>query len=127
MACLNINNHVKHFDELRVFLAEFSFNILAINKTKLDESIKSSELHIPGYEFIRRGKNRHGGGVGFFIKSPNSYIVRSDLDIINLENLTMEIRKPNSKPFLVATWYRPPCSPTDLFSSYESFIGKFST
>ena len=103
MACLNINNLVKHFDELRVFLAEFSFNILAINKTKLDESIKSSELHIPGYEFIRRGKNRHGGGVGFFIKSPNSYIVRSDLDMINLENLTMEIRKPNSKPFLVAT------------------------
>ena len=127
MACLNINNLVKHFDELRVFLAEFSFNILAIDKTKLDESIKSSELHIPGYEFIRRGRNRHGGGVGFFIKSPNSYIVRSDLDVINLENLTMEIRKPNSKPFLVTTWYRPPCSPTDLFSSYESFIGKFST
>ena len=44
MACLNINNLVKHFDEFRVFLAEFSFNILAINKTKLDESIKSSEL-----------------------------------------------------------------------------------
>ncbi|CAH3164484.1 unnamed protein product [Pocillopora meandrina] len=106
MACLNINNLVKHFDELRVFLAEFSFNILAINKTKLDESIKSSELHIPGYEFIRRGRNRHGGGVGFFIKSPNSYIVRSDLDVINLENLTMEIRKPNSKPFLLRVIYR---------------------
>ena len=127
MACLNINNHVKHFDELRVFLAEFSFNILAINKTKLDESIKSSKLNIPGYEFIRRDRNRHGERVGFFIKSSNSYIVRSDLDVINLENLTMEIRKPNSKPFLVATWYRPPCSLTDLFSSYESFIGKFST
>ena len=127
MPCLNINNLVKHFDELRVFLAEFSFNILAINKTKLDESIKSSELHIPCHEFIRRDRNRHGEGVDFFIKSSNSYVVRSDLDMINLENLTMEIRKPNSKPFLVATWYRPPCSPTDLFSSYESFIGKFST
>ena len=89
MACLNINNLVKHFDELRVFLAEFSFNILAINKTKLDESIKSSELHIPGYEFIRRGRNRHGEGAGFYIKSPNSYIVHSDLDVINLENLTI--------------------------------------
>jgi len=50
--------------------------------------------------------------------------VRTDLNVINLENLTIEIRKPNSKPFLVATWYRSPSSPTDFFSSYESFIGK---
>ena len=40
MACLNINSLVKHVDELRVFLAKFSFDILAINETKLDESIK---------------------------------------------------------------------------------------
>ena len=61
-------------------------------------------MHIPGYEFIRRDRNRHGGGVCFYIKSSNSYIVRSDLNIINLENLTIENREPNSKPFLVATW-----------------------
>ena len=47
MACLNINGLVKHSDELRVLLAEFSFVILGINETKLEESIKSSELHIP--------------------------------------------------------------------------------
>ena len=86
MACLNIDSLVKHVDELRVFLAEFSFDILAINETKLDESLKSSEIHIPGYEFIRRDRNRHGGGVGLYIKSSNSYIVRSDLNVINLEN-----------------------------------------
>ena len=89
MAFLNINSLVKHVDELRVFLAEFSFDILAINETKLDESIKSSELHIPCHEFIRRDRNRHGGGVGFCIKSSNSYIVHSGLNVINLENLTI--------------------------------------
>ena len=51
MACLNINSLVKHVEELRVLLSEFSIDILAINETKLDESIKSSELHISGYEF----------------------------------------------------------------------------
>jgi len=66
MACLNINSLVKHVDELRVSLVEFSFDILAIiNETNLEESIKSSELHLPGYEFIRRDRNRHGGGGGF--------------------------------------------------------------
>ena len=127
MACLNINSLVKHVDELRVLLSEFSVDILSINETKLDESIKSSELHIPGFEFIRRDRNRNGGGVGFYIKSSNSYVVRSDLNVVNLENLIIEIRKPNSKPFLIATWYRPPGSPSELFSSFESFIDQLDS
>ena len=53
--------------------------------------------------------------------------MRSHLIVINLENLTIEIRKPNSKPFLVTKWYRPPCSPTDLFSSCDSFIGNLDS
>ena len=60
MACLNINSLVKHVDELRAVLAEFSFHILVIKilcETKLDESIKSSELDMPGYDFIRRDRN----------------------------------------------------------------------
>ena len=65
--CLNINSLVKYVDKLRVFLTKFSFDILAINETKLDECIKSSELHIPGYEFICRDRNRHGGGVYRFL------------------------------------------------------------
>ena len=59
-----MNSLVKHIDEIRVLLSEFSVDILAINETKLDESIKSSELHIPGYEFIRRDRSRNGGGIG---------------------------------------------------------------
>ena len=62
-----------------------------------------------------------------YIKSSNSYMLRSDLNVINLENLTIEIRNPNSKLFLVVIWYRPPCSPADLFSSYESFFGKLDS
>lgn len=53
--------------------------------------------------------------------------MRSDLNVINLENLTIENRKPNSKPFLVATWYRTPGSRTELFSIFESFIDKLDS
>ena len=67
MACLNINSLVKYVDELKALLAEFSIDILVINETKLDGSIKSSELHISGYKFICRNRNRNGGGVGFYI------------------------------------------------------------
>ena len=40
------------------------------------------------------------------------------------ECLTVEISKPRSKPFLVSTWYRPPQSSPDLFSTFERIIDK---
>ena len=49
-------------------------------------------------------------------------MVCSNLNVLNLENLCTEIRKPNSKPFLIASWYRPPCYSIDLFLYYESFL-----
>ena len=54
---------------MRILLADRSIDILSINETKLDDSIKSCEVQIPGYEFIRRDRNRQGGGVGFYIKN----------------------------------------------------------
>ena len=57
----------------------------------------------------------------------NHLVVCSNLNVPNLENLCIEIRKPNSKPFLIATWYRPPCSSIDLFLYYELFLEKLDS
>ena len=100
---------------------------MSINETKLDETIKSCEVHIPGYEFIRRDRNRQCGGVGFYIKTSINFVVCSNLNVPNLENLCIKIRKHNSKPFLIATWYRPLCSSIDLFVYYESFLEKLDS
>ena len=48
----------------------------------------------------------------------------TDLNIDELENLCIEIRKPNSKPFIVVNWYRPPNSPIGLFSHLENLIAR---
>ena len=50
--------------------------------------------------------------------------LRADLSPNNLECLTVEINEPRSKPFLVSTWYRPPQSSPDLFSTFERIIDK---
>ena len=52
------------------------------------------------------------------------YLPLADLSPNNLECLTVEISKPCSKPFLVSTWYRPPQSSPDLFSTFERIIDK---
>ena len=91
----------------------------------LDESILNSEIDIPGYEIVRRDRNINGGGVCFYIKTAINYSVRTDLNINNLENLCLEVRKPNSKPFVIVTWYRPPNS-NEVFSLLDVFIPKIS-
>jgi hypothetical protein len=42
--------------------------VLAINESKLDNTITDGEIHIPGYVIIRKDRNRHGGGVAIYIK-----------------------------------------------------------
>ena len=50
--------------------------------------ILNSEIYLPGYEIVRRNRNRNGGGVCFYIKTAISYSVRTDLNINNLENMS---------------------------------------
>ena len=56
------------------------------------------------------------------VRSSVNFIQRNDMSIADLENLCIQIQKPNSKPFLVATWYRPPNSSVDKFDYFETFI-----
>ena len=50
--------------------------------------ILNSEIYLPGYEIVRRDRNRNVGGVCFYIKTAISYSVRTDLNINNLENMS---------------------------------------
>ena len=54
MASLNINGLSTHVDELRVYLATNDIDILAINETKLDESIMEGEVNMTLSEEIER-------------------------------------------------------------------------
>ena len=40
----------------------------------------------------------------FMLKLLIKFVIRCDLNLNDLENLCLEIRKPCSKPFLVVTW-----------------------
>ena len=67
----------------------------------------------------RESNGKNGGGVCIYIRSHINFQLRADLSPNNLEFLTVEITRPRSKPFLVSTWYRPPQSSPDLFSTFE--------
>ena len=125
IACLNVNSLLAHIDQLRIFLSIHKIDILTVNETKLDSSISSNEIHISGYDVVRRDRchnDRHGGGVCIFIKNNLNFRIREDLSKVNLEFLAIEVCKPHLRPFLVATWYRPPNSLSSTFSAFQDVI-----
>ena len=127
MACLNINGLLCHADNLRLFLSTTNIDILAVNETKLDNSILNDEVHIPGFDIVRKDRavnGKNGGGVCFYIKTNLNFYVRNDLCDDDLEILSVELTKPRSKSFIVSTWYRPPGSSLDLFKAFEDFVDK---
>ena len=118
LASLNINKLITHIDQLRILLAHDEIDILSINETKLNETISDNEVSISGYDIIRRDRITNcGGGVCFYVKSSINFTIFPCL----------EIQKPRSKPFVVATWYRPPDSPIGIFSPFETLLGKLDS
>ena len=73
---MNINSLLKHIDELRVLLADSSIDILAINESKIDDSIPDNEINIVGYIMVRNDRNRYGGGVVLYIRDTISFSER---------------------------------------------------
>ena len=101
-------------------------DILCIKATKLDSTINDHKVRLPGFELVRRDGNtngRNGCGVYIYIRFNLNFRMRDDLNSNFLENLTVEIRKPQSKLILVSTCFRPPDSPVSRFSEIEEMIG----
>ena len=82
-------------------MAKQTFDILALNETRLDNTISDSLITLSGFNLMRRDRNRSGGGVCAYIRNCINYRRRLDLENDSLELIALEINKPNSKPFLV--------------------------
>ena len=130
IACLNINSLAAHIDELRIFINNTKIDILCINETKLDQTISDHEVCLPGFDIIRKDRRvngRQGGGVCIYVRANLNFKIRNDLQSEILENLIVEIIKPQSKSILVSTWYRPPDSPVSYFTEFEKMVGLLDT
>ena len=74
---LSINSLLPKIDELRHIARLTNAAVIGISKSKLDDSVLTSEIQIEGFDLLRCDRNRHGGGVACYIKSELSYNVKS--------------------------------------------------
>ncbi len=122
MAFLNIVSLPGKIDEIRHSMCSINIDLIAFNETRLDLSISDGLIHLDGYEVVRKDRSRNGGGVCIYLRSSINYKIRSYLIPPELEAVCLEITKPQSKPFIVTTIYRPPNATAEFFDHLEKLI-----
>ena len=63
-------------------------DVLALDETKLDQSVKDNELYIPGYEIAKKRRthnSRNGGGVCIYIRSNLNFRIPENSNAEQLE------------------------------------------
>ena len=107
VAHLNCRSFVKNLDQLRSILASNPVHILSLNETRLSPDITDSEVELPGYSFIRRDRNREGGGVLLAIKEDLSFVKHDCNTDLDIEAVAIKV-SIGSKHILFSSIYRPP-------------------
>ena len=65
----NARSLLPKFDDLLLFCASYSPDIICVVETWLSPEISDSEVSIPNYLLFRLDRSRHGAGIAVFIKS----------------------------------------------------------
>ena len=69
-------------------------DVLAFNKTRVNDTISSGKVAVPGYTLERNYRNRDGGGVALYILHTISYERLFDLESESLELIGIKVIKP---------------------------------
>ena len=95
--------------------------MIGISESKLDGTVFDPEIYIADYEINRFDRNQRGGEFACNIRSDISYKLNSFLPT-EIENTTLDILIPHTKPVTNGIIYRPP----DQSRFIDTFEKKFT-
>ena len=95
-------------EELTEYIKVLKANVIVLSETKLDDTIPSNTISIPGFhEPIRKDRNTHGGGTLIYISQLFTFKQQLHLQSDFFEHLSVDIRV-NNDIFSINCYYRPP-------------------
>ena len=103
-------------------ISQQNIDILCLCETFLTNEFSDSELNIPDYNFVRRDRQTHGGGLIIYTRSNLACIHRDGLEIRDTEILWLEVKNNKQQPFLLCYCYRPPSATTEWTEKFEETI-----
>lgn len=122
---LNIHFLYPKLDEIKILLnLQENIDIFCLSETFLTDEFSNFELNIPNYDFIRKDRGSHGGGLIIYTKSDISCIHREDLEVDGIEMLWLEVRNNKQKPILLCYVYRPPSATIEWTETVEYSVEK---
>ena len=124
IAHLNINGLRSKISFLKIFLRQHKFDILCLNETKIDSTVATSEISIPGYKTFRQDRSCHGGGVLIYASEHLTTKKQANISNKALEILWVEIKRKKAKSLYVCSLYRPPIkgNNVELVEKYKTFL-----
>ena len=114
---INVNSLLPKIEEMRLIAKLSKATVIGISESKLDNTVPDSEVSIEGYNLLRYDRNRHGGGVACYVRNDICYSTKCIFSSL-IENITIDILLPQSKPITIGILYRPP--------SQHDFLEKLS-
>ena len=105
--------------DLLAFLDVHNPHIVAIQETKIDSSIATSELfpETCPYNIFRKDRNLHGGGVMLLIHTDIPHMPLSELEN-DSKSVWVKVFA-NKTSHYVASWYRPPGDSNEDFQLFR--------
>ena len=93
---LNNQSMSSTFDEFQFMINQTRFDVITLSETWLKNDKHLIEyVRLPGYEFAYRNRDeKHGGGVGIYIRDTIEFKLRSDISKLDdsIEHLWVEIQ-----------------------------------
>ena len=124
---MNINSIRGKKLELLAFLDFHQPHAVAIQETKLDSSIATSELfpETCPYSVYRKDRNILGGGVMLLVHKDISHMLITELEN-DSESIWVKVFANKTSHF-VASWYRPPGSTSEEFQLFREQLDYIRT
>ena len=105
--CLNIRGVLNKHEQVTALLSDCNFDILGLCETFLDDNVADYVYKIDGFNVVCKNRNRHGGGVLFYVKEGVKFEV-IDMNVSkHIESLWIKV-KLSSDYIVVGIMYRPP-------------------
>ena len=117
---MNVRSILPKLDQVHHLLYENEIHILGVGETWLDETVLNAELNIDGYSMIRMDRNRHGGGVMFYVSDSLQY-KQFDIDTQNVESIWINVTI-DKKMHIIGNIYRPPRSDSNYYEAMLDII-----
>ena len=119
----NARSLLPKIDELAAIAESLQPTIICAVETWLSSEITDPEISIDGYNALRWDRNRHGGGVIFYIHScvtAEPLLMRP----CNLQFIAISILSSphSSHKHCISLLYRPPSSPTVTFDDIFTVV-----